>query len=97
MPVGSSGGAVVPRGIEIHKRDWLDIRRCEQPPIKDMEDMGLIGLIGDADPWTDLAFIVEALNGIASHSQIEGPVIVGAPLILNPELLARPYGRYGRG
>jgi len=35
-----------------------------------------------------LSFIVEPLNDIASHTQVERPLFVRGPLILDPELLS---------
>ena len=55
-------GLVVPWRFTLVKRDLLDIRRREQPAIVGMKDVRLIQLVRDADAWTDLPFIVEALN-----------------------------------
>src|SRR6185295_3115267 len=68
-----------------------DIRWRKQPAIIGMKDVRLIHLVRGAKAWTDLPFIVEALNLVIPHTQVEGPLLGRAPLILDPELLARLY------
>src|SRR5262245_37425409 len=65
----------------------FNVRRCEEPPVVCVEDIGLIMLVGHANPRADLTLIVEPLDRVAAHSDIERPVIGRAPLILHPEFL----------
>src|SRR5262249_23168292 len=75
--------------VQPSKRYLLDIRRCKKSPVVCVEDIGLIMLVGGADPGTDLSFIIESLNRITPHTEVERPVIVRCPLILDPEFLPR--------
>src|ERR1051326_7297381 len=91
--IGLGGGA-----LEIHlgKRNLFDIRWRKQPTIIDMEDVRLIQLVRGAEAGTDLSFIVEALNLVIPHAQVEGPIVGRAPLILDPDLLTRLHVGIGR-
>ncbi len=53
-----------------------------------MEHVRLIVFVCGADSGTDLPFVVEPLNDVSPHAQIEGPLIVRAPLVLHPELFS---------
>ena len=75
-------------GIELRKGNGFEIRRRELPPVVDMEHIGRIGLVGDPDPRADLSLMALVLHCISPHAEVERPVIVRAPLILNPEFLA---------
>src|SRR5512134_1657173 len=71
-----------------------------------MEDVRLVVLVGHPDTRADLSLIPEILDRIATQAEIERPVIVRRPLVLNPELLpvadqavvrVDPDNRTGRG
>jgi hypothetical protein len=61
-----------------------------------MKDVRLIQLVRGAEAGTDLSFIVEALNLVIPHTEVEGPLVARAPLILDPEFLARLHVGIGR-
>ena len=85
--------------LEIHfgERDLLNIRRREQSAIVGMKHVRPIQLIGEADAWAHLPFIVEALNDVPPHAEVHSQCIRRAPLVLDPEFFARLYVGIGTG
>ena len=64
-----------------------DINQC---PPGGMEGVRRSVLIGHADPGTHLPFATKILHRVATNPDIERPLIIGRPLVLNPEFLAIP-------
>ncbi len=81
-------GRLRPFRIQLGKGNCFQIGRSKQPAIECVEGMSRIVPICDPDSWTDLAFVSLVLHGVTADSHVEGPVLIGSPLILNPELLA---------
>ena len=62
-----------------------------------MKHVCAIQLIGEANAWAHLPFIVETLNDVSPHTKVHSQCISRTPLVLDPKFLPRLYIGIGTG
>src|ERR1043165_2138763 len=74
--------------IQLGEGNRFQVWRGKHAAIERVERVRRIVPVGDPNSWADLPFVALVLDGIPTDSHVEGPMLIGSPLILNPELLA---------